>query len=666
MNPAHLQIGIDTGGTFTDLVAWDGTTLRTAKVPSTPPDFHRGVVTAIEAVLGEDDFADLVHGSTVATNALLERKGHPIAFVTTEGFRDLLLIGRQNRPLLYDLQPRRNPPIVADDHCFTLKERIGSDGRVLRPLNIVEIDGLIRQIRQAKSEHVAVCLLFSFVNPIHEQQVADRLRAAGLTVTLSSELLPEFREYERGSATAVNAALRPIVQYYLGQLATALPAAVKSLQVMHSGGGTLPPEDASRFAARLLLSGPAGGVLGANHVAKLEGFDRIITYDMGGTSTDVAAVIDGKPPWTNTATVDGLPVPLTMFDIHTIGAGGGSIASLDIGGALRVGPRSAGANPGPACYGRGGTLPTVTDANLLLGRLLPDRFLGGRMRLHRDQAESAIAPLARQMGKSLTEAALGIIHIAEASMAAAVRKVTAGKGHDPRGFTLVCFGGAGGLHAAAIAESLEITRVLVPPHAGLLSALGMVVAPPLVDVSRTIVNLPLTESSLQLEFAQLARSSGQMLPAESTVAIEQHADCRFKGQSYELTVPVEDLSITAIEGRFRRAYELQYGHCPTGRGMEIVTLRLRRIGRAATLTLPGIIPGAAKHESTKIVLTNGQAALVPVLDRPALAAQDNTNGPALLADPDATTFIPSGWTARVTPTGGVLLAQNAKIFGQSV
>jgi N-methylhydantoinase A len=652
-----LLIGVDTGGTFTDLVAWDGHEFRTAKTPSTPPHFDHAVVHAVESILGDGEFAEVIHGSTVATNALLQRTGHPFAFIATEGFRDLLLIGRQNRPSLYSLEPRRPAAIVADEHLFGLAERISADGRILQPLDPSELDRVIEQIKGMGVGHVAVCLLFSFVNPVHEQMVARRCRAAGLTVTISSELLPEFREYERASVTAINATLRPGVETYLNQLRGALPGNVRSLRVMHSGGGTLSVADAGRFAARLLLSGPAGGVLGASYVAGIEGFSRTVTYDMGGTSSDVAAVVDGKPPWTTHSVLDGLPVPLAMFDIHTIGAGGGSIASLDAGGALLVGPRSAGATPGPACYGRGGTLPTVTDANLVLGRIMPDGFLGGRMPLYCDLAEAALSALGRQMQKTVTETALGIIRIAEANMAAAIRHVTAGKGHDPRTFTLVSFGGAGGLHAAALAEALDIPRILIPPHAGLLSALGMVVAPPLVDVSKTVAHLDsiLDDHRLEAEYEQLARRSAAHLPDEQTELLEQFADCRFHGQSYELAVGAEPCSRGAIEESFRRAYAALYGQCPREGAIEIVTLRSRRIGRAARVSLPPITANAGAARRCPVILSDGQRVEAPVLDRPALAALGTVTGPALLADPDATAFIPPDWVAHATSTGGVIV-----------
>jgi N-methylhydantoinase A len=653
----HLRIGIDTGGTFTDLLAWDGTSLRAAKVPSTPGEFHRGVIDAIRSVLNDGESADVIHGSTVATNALLERKGYPIAFITTEGFRDLLLIGRQNRPELYALEPRRPAPIVADENTFTVAERVDAAGNVLEPLNLAQADEIIAEMKQRGLMHAAVCLLFSFVNPVHEKAIGERFAAAGLTLTQSSELLPEFREYERGMAAAINATLRPNVETYLSRVAEDLPAGVKSLEIMHSGGGTTSPQEAARVAIRLLLSGPAGGVLGASHVAKAEGLTQIITYDMGGTSTDVACSVDGKPRWTTSTVIDRLPVALPMFDIHTIGAGGGSIAWMDAGGALRVGPQSAGAAPGPACYGRGGTLPTVTDANLVLGRLLPDRFLDGRMPLHPDRAVAVVSALANQIGKTTSETALGILRIAESNMAAAIRHVTARQGYDPRTFTLVSFGGAGGLHAAALAEAMDIGSVLIPPHAGLLSALGMIVAPPVVDVSKTVRHLgdQLDGPRIHAEYSNLSRQSAEKLAVDRTVQIEMFADCRLQGQSYEVTVPVTRPSVEQIEQTFREAYTVLYGRYPADRRMEIVTLRLRRIGKSENVSLPAVVARRSPDFSVRIVIADGNEADVPMLDREGLASVGCLAGPALLVDPDATAFVPPGWRAELTTVGGVML-----------
>src|SRR5688500_9620060 len=390
---AATIVGVDVGGTFTDLVLFDRGALRVVKVPSTPPDFHRAVIEAVARTAPRDG-ARLVHGSTVATNALLQRAGKPVAFVTTEGFRDMLLIGRQNRPNLYALHVTRPPPITPQENWFTVRERVDSKGGVVEPLDDAEVTRLIESIRARGLKHVAVCLLFSFVNPAHDKRLGRRLSDAGFTVSLSCDVLPEFREYERASTTAINASLRPTVEAYLDELSRGLPSSIAELRITQSGGGTLSAREASEQAAKLVLSGPAGGVMGAAFVAREAGVaGDVITYDMGGTSTDVALVAGGKPQWTTSSTIDGLPIGLPMFDIKTVGAGGGSIAYRDRGGALRVGPRSAGAVPGPACYGRGGIEPTVTDANLRLGRIVPDQFLGGAMKVDEELARRAVEKL---------------------------------------------------------------------------------------------------------------------------------------------------------------------------------------------------------------------------------------------------------------------------------
>ncbi len=657
----HLRIGIDTGGTFTDLLAWDGQSLLSAKIPSTPGHFHQGVLAALRSVVTESDRSNLIHGSTVATNALLQRTGHPIAFITTAGFSDLLLIGRQNRPELYSLEPQRHPPLVDQANVFTVAERIDATGSILLPLDVEQVDQIIHQVKSHGLEHAAVCLLFSFINPVHEQEIARRFRAAGLTTTASSELLPEFREYERGTATAINASLRPAIETYLKTIAAELPPAVQTFHIMHSGGGTSSHEAASRQAIRLLLSGPAGGVLGANYIARLEGIPQVLTYDMGGTSTDVACSVNGQPRWTTSTVIDHLPIAMPMFDIHTIGAGGGSIAWLDAGGALQVGPQSAGATPGPACYGRGGTSPTVTDANLVLGRLQSNQFLGGRMTLRHDLALTAVANLATQIGKSIPQTALGILRIAESNMVTAIRHVSAQQGLDPRTFTLLSFGGAGGLHAAALAEALDIPGVLIPPHAGLLSALGMIVAPPVVDVSKTVSHLAdqLEDSRLHAEFSNLSKTSADQLSIDQTDKIEAFADCRFKGQSFEVTVPVARPSRELIEQNFRDAYALRYGQSPADRPIEIVTLRLRRTGRGADVSFAEIPASESALTHIRLVLPSGDEADVPLLNRGILARPGEFHGPALLVDPDSTLFIPPGWQATLTKIGSVLLQRRA-------
>ena len=691
--PKDILIGVDVGGTFTDLVAFDGGSLRVVKVPSTPPQFDRAVVEAVRraaASVSSPAGLRIVHGSTVATNALLQRAGEPVAFVTTEGFRDMLLIGRQNRPRLYALRVERPPPLTAGDNWFTARERIGAGGEVVEPLAEAEVDRLVRQILARGLRHVAVCLLFSFINPAHEQLIARRCAAAGLTVSLSSDVLPEFREYERASTTVINASLRPTVQTYLESLEDGLregeapaepdagrlvtpgsagaspsPANAPSLRIMHSGGGTLSVEQAAASAAKLVLSGPAGGVLGAAFVARAAGFEDVITYDMGGTSTDVALVRGGRPQWTTGGTVDGLPIGLPAFDIVTVGAGGGSVAALDAGGALRVGPRSAGAVPGPACYGRGGTEPTVTDANLLLGRIVPDSFAGGSMTVDVGLARRAVEPLARLMGKGVTDAALGIVRVAEANMAHAVRAVTARRGHDPRQFALVSFGGAGGLHACAIADLLDVPRVLVPPYCGVLSALGMVVAPAVTDAARTVVHLDragqLDDARLAAEYGKLSGETMEQVLYDQTGAVEAHADARFRGQSHELKVPVARPDREHIERAFLDAYQALYGQVPAGRAVEVVTLRVRRLGRAPAVELPRLraseSSGAVRR--LQVVLADGTSTDAPALTRGDVLARGEVSGPAILIDPEATAYLPPGWSAAARPEGTLVLTRRA-------
>jgi N-methylhydantoinase A len=653
----ELIIGVDVGGTFTDLVASDGQSLWVVKVPSTPEAFERAVIEAVERVGGS--VREIVHGSTVATNALLQRAGAKVALITTEGFSDLLLIGRQNRPRLYALKVERVTPIT--EICFGVPERIDAAGQVVKPLDEAAVARVIEAIAAKGIGDVAVCLLFSFVNAEHERRVGEMCRRAGLTVSLSSDLLAEFREYERGSTTAINASLRPVVESYLGRLVEGLHARGNSagLRVMHGGSGTLAPAEAGAQAARLVLSGPAGGILGAEFVARAAGFTDVITYDMGGTSTDVATIVGGAPQWTTATSIDGLPIAMPMFDIHTVGAGGGSVAYVDDGGALRVGPRSAGATPGPACYGRGGTEPTVTDTNVILGRILPDRFLGGAMEIRRDLAERAVGELAGRLGKSLTETALGIVTVAEANMAGAIRAVTSRRGHDPRQFTLVSFGGAGGLHACAIAQSLDIRQVLIPPYAGVLSALGMVVAPPVAEASKTVVQLgaELDDARLAAEYGQVSGRTMEVIPYERTAAVEAWADVRFKGQSHELQVRIGRPSWEEIEAKFVAAYEAMYGHVPAGRAVEIVTVRVRRIGRGAEVTLPrsDLLGEVEEAGETRLVAAESGEVSARVLTRAGLLRGGEIAGPLLLIDAEATMYVPPNWRAKAREDGAVIL-----------
>jgi N-methylhydantoinase A len=703
-NPLNnpIQIGVDVGGTFTDLVAFDGRRLAVVKVPSTPPDFDRAVVEAVRRAVNELGPAAaaapgaaevrIVHGSTVATNALLQRAGEPVAFVTTEGFRDMLLIGRQNRPKLYALRVERPRPLTPEENWFTVRERVAATGEVIEPLDPAEVDRLVATVKERGLTHVAVCLLFSFVNPAHERLIGERCARAGLTVSLSCDVLPEFREYERASTTVINASLRPTVDAYLRSLAAGLAAgssqavaatpsspppvssgegdagvaatkngALPTLRIMHSAGGTLAVEEAGTRAARLVLSGPAGGVMGAALVAGLAGEPDVITYDMGGTSTDVAAILKGRPQWTTSSVVDGLPLGLPTLDIETVGAGGGSVACLDAGGALRVGPRSAGAAPGPACYGRGGAEPTVTDANLVLGRILPARFLGGAMRIHADLASRAVAGLAAAMGKTPVQAALGIVRVAEANMASAVRAVTARRGHDPRGFALLSFGGAGGLHACALAEALDVARVVVPPYCGVLSALGMVAAAPVADASQTVVHLGdrLDDHRLAAEYTRLSGMTMDHVAYEQTESVEAWADVRFKGQSHELTVRTARPSLDAIADAFRASYAALYGSLPEGKPVEVVTLRIRRFGKTPRVELPRLDATGRRGDSAiDLVDATGTLRTGRAVGRADLLGRAIA-GPMLIVDAEATTYVPPGWSATAREDGTVLLSRTS-------
>jgi N-methylhydantoinase A len=570
-------LGIDVGGTFTDAVLLDEGGLRTAKVPTAPAQ-EESVVAAARAV-GAGDVERFSHGTTIATNALLERKGVPTAFVSTEGFEHLLHLRRQTRAHLYRLCDELPAPLVPLDRCHGVRERIGPDG-VLVPLDLSTMPDL------AGVEAVAVCLLFSFRDPAHEAAVAEELRARypALHVVASHEVAPEFREYERASTTAADAYLGPVCARYFRSLASACrDAGLPEPFVMRSSGGVATIDEAARHAALVLVSGPAGGVVGAARIAALAGVANAISFDMGGTSTDVCLISRGRAERTLERSVGGLPVRLPMVDIHTVGAGGGSIVWRDAGGAVRVGPESAGANPGPACYGRGGERPTVTDANLLLGRL-PKR-LAGSVELDRDAAERAMS------GFDPAD----VVEVVNAEMLRALRVVSVERGHDPRDFALVAFGGAGPLHACALAEELGISTVLVPAAAGVLSALGLVASEERRDNVRSYV-CPLEEAG--------------ELPGEG------EADLRYRGQSFELTVPLG----AGLADRFHRAHEERYGYSDRDRPVELVAVRTAEIRPGPDLSLPA----------------------EPRLD---------VSGPALLELDGATCWVPPGWVGVRDGTG---------------
>ena len=592
-----LRIGIDIGGTFTDFVIYDPVRgfLRSHKELSTPGDPAQAVLSGLErlGVFQPGDPARsmmILHGSTVATNALLERKGARTALIATVGFRDMLQIGRQNRPALYDFNADPPPPLVPDELRFEVDERVDARGSVLRALDIDQCESVFKALARLDVESVSICLLFSFLHPDHERAIGDRMRGMGFNVSLSSEILPEYREYERASTTAVNAYVSPILERYLAQLEQGVAAMSKAttLRVMQSNGGNISVGEARRNGVRCILSGPAGGVVGAQYIAEQafrtsrldENPDqlKLITFDMGGTSTDVS-LIDGTPQVTTEAVVGGCPIRVPVLDIHTIGAGGGSLARLDAGGALRVGPESAGADPGPACYGKG-ELPTVTDANLVLGRLAPEYFLGGQMPLDEGRARRAMDLLGQKMGMDRYNTALGVIEVANAHMERALRLISVERGYDPREFTLLSFGGAGGLHAADLARRLGIPRVLIPPMASTLSAFGMLAADVVKDYTQTVMLPGDTHfSQVQKHIMPLVRRGEQEVQAEGVHEHDIQVDCfldmRYVGQSYELTIPFSQGYLEDFHDRHRQVYGYARAESP----IEIVNLRVRAVGK---------------------------------------------------------------------------------------
>ncbi|RMF82558.1 MAG: hydantoinase/oxoprolinase family protein [Chloroflexi bacterium] len=653
-----MLIGVDIGGTFTDLVLSVAGRLTIHKLLSTPHNPAEAMLGGIEAISpnGVEAIQRVSHGSTVATNAILERKGAKTALITTRGFRDVLFIGRQNRPVLYTLHPQLPPPLIPREWCYEIPERLDHTGAVLTPLDMTALDNVLDDIAAQGVESVAVCFLYSYVNAAHEQMVRDRILERGILqpwqIALSSDVLPEFREYERASTVALDAYVRPVMSRYIQHLDDALPQTT-SLRIMKSDGGVISAQRAREQAIQTALSGPAAGVIGAFHLAQLAGYDHIITLDMGGTSTDVA-LCPGYPARRPESEIDGLPLRIRLLDIETIGAGGGSIARLDAGGALRVGPESAGAAPGPIVYGRGGDQLTVSDANAILGRLDADHFLGGGMTLHLEPARRAMNALAVRMNLAADEAAKGIIDIANVNIDRALRRVSIARGHDPRDFTLVAFGGAGPLHACEVAERLEIPRVLVPRYPGVLCAFGLLVADVNLDYSRSVLG-PVTEdtaSQLQAFLDAMMTQAYDDLREEGIA--DEHmlfngvVDMRYAGQAYELPIPFKPgINLTQA---FHDAHEQTYGHALPGRVVEVVNLRLQASGIVEKPLLEPEIVGA-KHASplqnARLGEKQSPDGSIMLYDRDALAPGDTFNGAALVFQLDSTVYIPAGWSARV-------------------
>ncbi|MEP7364336.1 MAG: hydantoinase/oxoprolinase family protein [Acidobacteriota bacterium] len=619
-----MRIGIDAGGTFTDFVLLhDDGRVETFKLLSSRTAPHEVILRGIAKATGKAR-ADVVHGSTVATNALLERKGVKTAFVTTAGFEDMLTIARQNRRELYNLMPGQPRRLVPESLCFGVHERMLFDGTVLEPLRV---DRLRRRLERAGVRAVAICLLHSYQNPRHEKALLRELRGLGY-VCASHEVSPEFREYERASTTVINAYVGPLMDDYLSKLG--------KVAVMQSNGGFLTAKEASSNAVRTILSGPAGGVVGALEMARASGFTRILGFDMGGTSTDVS-LCDGAPRETVEAYIDGLPVRVPMLDIHTVGAGGGSIARVDAGGLLRVGPESAGADPGPACYGTG-TECTVTDAQVVLGRIRAEQFLGGQMAIHAGRAEAAVDRLAQQLGFSREKAAAGIVRVANANMERAIRTVSIERGHDPRDYALVAFGGGGGLHACEMAAELGIKAVLVPRFAEVLSALGMLMADNVRDYAAGVLG----RTDFEAKFTALERRASKESPG---AVMERRADVRYAGQSYELTVPWGE----SFHGEHKRVY----GYSDESRAVEVVTLRVRARKPVSKPVMPPI-QRERGTSGTRQLYVDGRMRGVPVVRREQVSAKPRM-GPVLVLDYGTTTLVPSDWSIQLDRSGNLVI-----------
>jgi len=651
-------VGIDTGGTFTDFIVLDGRRIRTLKLLSTPANPAEAIIQGLEQLLGTQH-CDILHGSTFATNALIERKGARAALITTRGFEDVLEIGRQNRPKIYSLFPSRPDPLVPARLRFGITERILYAGSILTPLRLRELGPVAKKLRREKVESLAVCLLFSYANPDHERRIGRALKSLKIPVSLSHQILPEFREYERTSTTVVNAYLAPVMGRYLAELGRRVGSG-RSLRVMQSNGGIISARVAMREPVRTILSGPAGGVVGAWEVARQAGYRNILSFDMGGTSTDVALCQD-EIRITNESVIAHCPVGVPAIDIHTVGAGGGSVARVDEAGALRVGPESAGAEPGPICYGKGDRI-TVTDANLFLGKLDARYPLGGSLRLQDRKLEPAFRSLGRQMGtRSGLAAAQGVIDVANASMETALRVISVERGYDPGDFTLVTFGGAGGLHATQLASSLSIPRVLIPENPGLLSALGVLLSDSVQDFSRTVM-LPVQDADadrFQRRYRELEKKGAESMKSEGfrpdRIRLERWIDMRYRGQSFEISLPFT----RDFAAEFHRRHEQRYGYADPTREAEIVTLRVRARGISQKPRLPRYREGPASPKKALIlekkVFFEGKLFDARVYERSLLQAGNRVAGPALIFEYSASTAIPPGYRCRVDPFRNLIL-----------
>ncbi len=674
-----LRIGIDIGGTFTDIVTLQAGTVQVSKTPSTPDAPEQGVLCGLTNARERDGWAFesiefLGHGTTVATNAVLEETWADTALITTAGFRDVLEIGRQTRPDIYDFQAEKPTPIVERDRRFEVTERLDERGAVLTDLDEESVRVAAERLQNIDVDSVAISLLYAFENADHERRIREILETTGVdvSVSLSSDVLPEIREYERTLATAMNAALKPVMDRYIGNLETEIGGLGidTDLGIMQSNGGLIAASVARDRPVRTLLSGPAAGVQGATAIAERCGVSDLITMDMGGTSSDVSLVEDSEPVISTDVEVGEYPVGVPMIDVHTVGSGGGSIAWLDAGDALRVGPRSAGAEPGPICYGRGGTEPTITDAQLILGRLTPAKFLSDDLAVDIEEVRRLTEQqLANPLGQSVEETAQGIIDVANANLQRALRVVSVERGHDPREFGLVAFGGAGPLHAPTLARELDIPQVVVPRTAGVLSALGLLVSDVLYDYSTSRVRRldEIDADELEETFREFEQSGKNQLADEAFTAeemrFERTLDLRYIGQAFELSIPVpegtlDEASIETVEERFHDRHEQRYGHAYRDEPIELVTIRLRSRGLVDAPALGIEDPGGTAEDAlreTRAVVFAGESHETRIYDGSRLPVGATFDGPAVVEGTESTTVVPPEQRVSVDEYGTLLV-----------
>ncbi len=653
-----MRIAIDSGGTFTDCVYLKGGEVRVLKIFSTPHDPDKAVLDCVMQIAGQNEVPEVRHGTTVGTNAMLERKGARVAFVTTAGFEDTIAIGRQARTSLYDWFRSPLPCVVPPELRFGVEERTGPTGEIAASPSPESLERLAAKIGLSGAESIAISFLFSFANPWNELVVAEALGHLGLPISISHQILPEFREFERASTVVINAYLAPKVSTYLRRLEGALTEEFprSSIHVMQSSGGIVSARLAAKEPVRTVLSGPAGGVIGAFQLARMAGFDKIIGFDMGGTSTDVSLMdaAEGGPRTTSEAIVSEMPVSVPMLDIHTVGAGGGSLARFDQGGILHVGPESAGSSPGPICYGRGHK-PTVTDANLVLGRLDSELFLGGSVRLEDDRT-CKLMDQAKGNLTTVEQFASGILMLAEAAMEKAVRVISIERGYDPREFTLVSFGGAGPLHACAMAKSLRIPRVLVPRMPGALSALGILMADTVRDYSRTVMLAQSTNEELRDYFLELEEHGKRDLLQEGLEGrAVRSADLRYAGQGYELNIAEGP----GIFDDFHDTHEKRYGYANRGTAVEVVNVRVRFVVGNEPVHLPvsetTASDGAQAVLKSRPIYFSGAWVESTVYARNLLVSGDSISGPALVTEYSSTTVLPPGCGATVDMYGNLIV-----------